>query len=139
MRLSGLILTGLVFFLGSTWSAVAADCTAGKGIAMKPEGAVSAVAVRIATNPATISVGRRFRVMVSICEAEDAVVDQFVIDATMPKHRHGMNYVPKVTHDGARTYTASGLFFHMPGLWRVQVTFHTDKERQRFTHDVVVE
>ena len=62
--------------------------------------------VAYATSPSPVEVGRHF------------VVDFAVrVDATMPEHRHGMNYRAAVTTTGPGRFRAEGLLFHMPGRW----------------------
>ncbi len=139
MRQTGLIVCVLVFLLCSAWSTLAADCAAGKGQTMIAEGNSRGLKAFITTDPAPIAVGQPFRATVSICGADPLMIDRFEIDATMPRHRHGMNYTPKVTADEKQIYAVTGLFFHMPGLWRFNVIVRANKERQQFTHDVVVE
>jgi hypothetical protein len=70
---------------------------------------------------APIAVGRHFAIEVQLCPA-DAMLTR--VDATMPEHRHGMNYRPSVKRLGdARDgrWRAEGLMFHMPGRWELQL------------------
>jgi hypothetical protein len=69
-------------------------------------------------NGAPIAVGRHFAIDVMVCPA-DAVLAR--VDATMPEHRHGMNYRPSVTPQGAGRWRAEGLMFHMPGVWELRL------------------
>lgn len=60
-----------------------------------------------------------------------------VVDAEMPHHGHGMNFVPEVTGgDGA--WVATGLLFHMPGRWEVaiDVVHNGVTERAQWTVEV---
>ena len=139
MRLLGRYLAFIAFWVGQAASAAAADCSQVHGVAMTPETETAGLTAYVVTDPSSIPIGRPFRATVSICSPSDTVVDRFEIDATMPRHRHGMNYTPKVTSGDDRTYTATGLFFHMPGLWRIAVTVRSKAKSVRFIHDVVVE
>ena len=57
-------------------------------------------------------------------------------DATMPAHKHGMNYLPEVSKLNAEFYRGSGMFFHMPGQWQITVDLNGQKTH-RFSLDVV--
>ncbi len=65
-----------------------------------------------------IAVGRHFAIEVRVCPA-DAVLTR--VDATMPEHRHGMNYRPSIEPLGPGHYRAQGLMFHMPGHWELRL------------------
>lgn len=59
-----------------------------------------------------------FDLMVHLCDP--ATMIRF--DATMPAHKHGMNYQPVVTEAGVGSFVVENVVFHMPGLWELQVT-----------------
>jgi hypothetical protein len=65
-----------------------------------------------------IVVGRHFALEVQVCPP-GAVLER--VDATMPEHRHGMNYRPSVKPLGAGRWRVEGLMFHMPGRWDLQM------------------
>jgi hypothetical protein len=67
---------------------------------------------------APIVVGRHFAIDVQVCPA-DAVLAR--VDATMPEHRHGMNYRPSVKRLGDGRWRVEGLMFHMPGRWALRL------------------
>lgn len=69
-----------------------------------------------------IAVGEPFVVDFAICAGDGRAAERVAIDATMPAHRHGMNYRPTVTALGGGRYRAEVFLFHMPGLWEVVVT-----------------
>ncbi len=69
-----------------------------------------------------IAVGAPFAVDFAVCDAGTANIERITIDATMPRHRHGMNYKPSVADLGNNRYRAKSFVFHMPGLWRIVVT-----------------
>ena len=72
------------------------------------------------TTPAPIAVGKHFIVDFAVCPRTGAIAPQSVrIDATMPDHKHGMNYKPVITVVRPGTYHAEGLLFHMPGRWEM--------------------
>jgi hypothetical protein len=65
-----------------------------------------------------ITVGRHFALEVQLCPAS-AVLAR--VDATMPEHRHGMNYRPSIKPLGNGLWRAQGLMFHMPGRWELRL------------------
>ena len=64
-----------------------------------------------------IAVGRHFVLELQVCPA-DATLAR--VDATMPEHRHGMNYRPSLTPLGGGRWRADGLVFHMAGRWELR-------------------
>jgi len=76
-------------------------------------------AVQLAWQPAgpAIEVGTHFALDVQLCPA-DANLRR--VDATMPEHRHGMNYRPSLQALGGGRWRAEGLMFHMPGRWELR-------------------
>ncbi len=136
MRFARLTLISFALLAIQTLVAVAGDCAKDQGAQMKAEGPATGLSARIATTPAAVPVGSPFSATVVICGANGGAVERFTIDATMPRHRHGMNYKPKIVSGAGHSYEATGLFFHMPGLWRFEVTVQAQQKRQRFTFDV---
>lgn len=67
---------------------------------------------------APIVVGRHFAIDVQVCPA-NAILAR--VDATMPEHRHGMNYRPSVKRLGDGRWRVEGLMFHMPGRWELRL------------------
>lgn len=90
------------------------------------------VAVQMPTLP--INTGERFNIELTIC-GELSEAAKVEMDATMPAHKHGMNYIPEVEKVGPEQYQATGMFFHMPGQWQVTADLK-DKETNRFYLDV---
>ncbi len=78
----------------------------------------SRYAIAFVTLPDPVPVGRHFVVDFAVCPRGDAKPPQSVrVDASMPAHRHGMNYRPSVTSPRPGAYRGEGLLFHMPGRW----------------------
>ena len=99
-----------------------ADCESGP-TRIRAEG--RALSIAFTTQPAPIKVGELFSLEATLCpKAGASAVRAFKVDASMPDHRHGMNYQPSVVRSGENSYTASGLMFHMPGRW--QLVFEVD-------------
>jgi len=70
--------------------------------------------------PAPIPVGKHFAIDFVLCPLGGAAPPTEVrVDATMPEHKHGMNYRPSVAPQGAGRWRAEGLMFHMPGRWEL--------------------
>jgi hypothetical protein len=91
-----------------------AACDVPEGWSRAESGAVT---VAWKADPA-IATGRFFAIDFRICgPAPSAGVPR--IDATMPRHGHGMNYRPKVARLAPGTWRAEGLFLHMAGAWRL--------------------
>jgi len=61
------------------------------------------------------------------------------VDARMPAHGHGMNYVAKVKAFGAGRYQADGLLFHMPGRWEFVFDVMVGANHERVVHSVTVQ
>ena len=66
------------------------------------------------TEPATVVVGQPFVLWLQICPAAAQLRG---VDATMPVHRHGMNYRPGLKSLGGGRWRAEGLLWHMSGRW----------------------
>lgn len=85
--------------------------------------------------PAPIVAGRMFALEVAVCRGS---VRSLRVDAQMPAHRHGMNYMPEVYRRGG-LWRAEGLMFHMPGHWQLNFEVDTGAGRERLTQDLSVE
>ena len=76
-------------------------------------------AVAYRTAPSPIPASRHFAIDFTICPVGNAPAARTVrVDASMPEHRHGMNYKTTVTAKGGGRYRAEGLLFHMTGRWQ---------------------
>jgi cytochrome c peroxidase len=75
-----------------------------------------------------ITVAKHFTLEVAACSKSGGrAPESLKVDATMPEHRHGMNYAPTVKKLGPGRWQAEGLMFHMPGRW--EFVFVLDGER----------
>lgn len=92
--------------------------------------------------PENIEVSQPFPVMVTLC-GEQAAAAQVTLDASMPKHGHGMNYQPLhnvvSTGQDSKTIQVNGLVLHMPGDWQWSVKLKTNEGSRNLTHDFVVD
>lgn len=109
--------------------AAEANCDAAPGVT-RAEGRTAVVAFK--TVPAQLKVGELFALDATVCTNAGAVLDaiSFKVDATMPEHRHGMNYQPSVVKKNG-VYQASGLMFHMPGRWQFAFEIDAASGRER--------
>ncbi|MGH6622717.1 MAG: hypothetical protein ACREBN_02040 [Burkholderiaceae bacterium] len=79
-------------------------------------------------DPAPLKLGEFFSVVVSTCGAEP--VSRLKVDATMPAHQHGMNYLPSVVAEGNGRFRADGLLLHMPGRWELAFDVASSQARE---------
>jgi hypothetical protein len=84
---------------------------------------------------APIAVGNLFAIEVQLCPAGTALVRA---DATMPEHRHGMNYRPSVKPLGDGRWRVEGLMFHMPGRWELQLDVRADGRSERLLDTITL-
>ena len=114
-----------------------ADCES-SSTQVRAEGRTAAIA--FTTRPARIKVGELFSLDATLCvKAGAGAVRAFKVDASMPDHRHGMNYQPSVVRKGENAYTASGLMFHMPGRWQLVFEVDSTDGRERILADYLVD
>jgi len=91
------------------------------------------------TEPAAIVLGQPFRLLARLCPngATPGVEARLNVDATMPEHRHGMNYAPRLAQR-ENGLVADGLLFHMAGRWQLVVEARQGEVVERFTDDIVL-
>ena len=100
----------------------------------------SRYALTFVTLPDPAPTDGHFAVHVAVCPRNGAPMPKSVrIDATMPEHRHGMNYRPSVTSPRPGAYRAEGLLFHMRGRWDVTFDLATGSGTERLTGTLRVE
>ncbi len=68
----------------------------------------------------TFLVGESVELAVIVCDDNIPWSGILSVDATMPMHGHGTNYLPEVTEISSGLYTVEGLVLHMPGSWRLE-------------------
>ena len=80
---------------------------------------------RIKSPPLTIA--QHFSMQFLLCRDGMVVaMEDFRLDALMPAHGHGMNYKASINWLDDGIVEASGMLFHMPGQWRVNVNLTYD-------------
>ena len=120
--------TGLVCLLAAS---ARAGCPAvPAGSALMVEGPVQAV---WQADPSPITVGRPFALLLTLCPA-DAVL--LKVDATMPEHRHGMNYRPSLKPLGQGQWRVEGLLWHMSGRWELTLDLQAQGQDYRLRQSV---
>lgn len=86
--------------------------------------------------PAPLLLGEFFTVTVSACNRASQRVSMLKVDATMPAHKHGMNYLPATVAEGGGRFLARGLLLHMPGRWEFAFDVATDDTRETLRTNV---
>ena len=114
-------------------SAPALACELPGGNAQKVQSAHYLVLYR--TQPSPLKVGQHFALEFAVCPAPESVR----VDATMPEHKHGMNYRPTITGSGEGPYRAEGLMFHMAGKWEIVFDVRSGGKTERVTQMIRLE
>lgn len=91
----------------------------------------STIALKLPSTP--VSIGEPFAIDILVCADRQPAAGSLKLDATMPAHRHGMNYKPEIKPVADKFYRGSGMFFHMPGEWQITVDLPSGDKSQRFT------
>ena len=114
-------------------SSALADCAA------PPEGAavINDGTVQAAWQPEAgpITVGRPFALLVTLCPA-DAQLQR--VDASMPEHRHGMNYRASVKPLSNGRWRVEGMLWHMSGRWELRLDLQVQGKEHRLRQSVVL-
>ena len=84
---------------------------------------------------APIVVGRHFALDVQVCPANATLAR---VDATMPEHKHGMNYRPSLKPLGNGLWRAEGLMFHMPGRWVLRLDVQADGRTEQLLDTITL-
>jgi hypothetical protein len=89
--------------------------------------------------PDPVPVGKHFAIDVVLCPKANATLPaELRVDATMPEHKHGMNYRPSVKTLAPGQYRAEGLMFHMPGRWELVFELRGNGSPRRLTQSLQV-
>ncbi|MEP0233687.1 hypothetical protein [Roseibium sp.] len=105
-----------------------ADCGDASGFLIKGDTAV----LHLTPPPAALKVGEPFALALEICDAPTGM-EVIRLDARMPAHGHGMNYVPELSHMDDGRYLAEGMLLHMPGEWEFVVDVRSPDQSERLT------
>lgn len=85
--------------------------------------------------PAPITVGQAFVLQLQLCPADAQLLR---VDATMPEHRHGMNYKPSLKPLGGGRWRAEGLLWHMAGRWELRLDLRSAGAEHRLLQSVTL-
>lgn len=126
----------LISVLVSTpaWADCPLDLGHGTGIVVYSERYMLA----LRPDPLRLEVGLPFSLIMNVCTKRGEPAELVGVDATMPEHKHGMNYATTLKAMGEGRYRVEGLLFHMPGNWEVAFDVRSGGEIQRLTHDFVL-
>lgn len=134
-------LAGMLALVSVPGMALTADpCTDRVEAALVLKAAEGAGYVLAVPSEPEIQVGRQFGLVLTLC-GHPGVAAVSAVDATMPKHRHGMNYRARVSPGHMPgTWKAQGLLMHMPGEWRLTVDVGTaaGETPMRYTTGIMV-
>lgn len=87
-----------------------------------------------------IPIAKHFTLEVQLCGKDGASNARLSkADASMPEHRHGMNYRPAITALGSGRFRVDGMMFHMAGRWQLVFEIQAGKETIRLVHDVQID
>lgn len=90
--------------------------------------------------PGRIPMARHFTLAVQLCGKDGVSAARLVkADASMPEHKHGMNYRPVIAPQGGGRFRVAGMMFHMAGRWQLAFEVQNGKELVRLTHDVQID
>ena len=128
--------------LGVIASGVQAACPpdATDGAVLKVGELVLAYRPVLAGKPSRIPMARHFTLEVQLCDTAGISAARLQkADATMPEHRHGMNYRPRITPLGDGRFRVEGMMFHMAGHWQLVFEVQAGKGTTRLTDDVQID
>jgi hypothetical protein len=117
------------------WLLGSAGPAAACALALEDGARVSRGGVQLAwrTEPAAIVNGQPFSMRVRVCPANASLQR---VDATMPEHRHGMNYAPSLKPLGGGVWQVEGLLWHMAGRWELRWDVVLDGQTEALSSSV---
>ena len=124
----------LVLVSSPAWADCPLDLGHGTGIVIYSDRYMLA----LRPDPLRIEVGQPFSLIMNVCTKGGEPAELVRVDATMPEHKHGMNYAPTILGTGNGRFRVEGLLFHMPGTWEIAFDVRAGGEIQRLTHDIVL-
>lgn len=128
----------LAFLMSLLWSTAALACPTGdswQAMALASPDQVAGDLTGYA-NVQGSRLSQPFDMEVTFCGDHAQDIIRLDVQAVMPAHQHGMNYDPIVAQIGEGQFEVTGMVFHMPGHWQIQVTAYTDPDPLFFTLDV---
>ena len=135
-RAAALVLCLLAVAPGAT-TAWAGDCPLdlghGTGLVMFSQRHM----VAFRPDPFQVEVGMPFSLILNVCTKRGEPAELVAVEATMPAHKHGMNYAAKIVGGVDGRYRVEGMLFHMPGDWEVVFDVRSGGETERLSHGLV--
>lgn len=131
-------------FIADAYAFVAAECTAGPGWTTLEQSDDSAGMALIDLKPDTIVLGKPFSFNFKLCPDDLAKnsslkPDRVVANATMPAHKHGMNYNPTVEYnEESKSFKVEDFVFHMPGKWVISLSTYKGEVANHYTQTLTV-
>lgn len=122
----------LCMAVASVGAASACPLQAGDGQRLAGEGVTLAWQV---VDRDRVPLAEPFALQVVLCPARARLL---AVDATMPAHRHGMNYRPSLQALGDGRWQVQGLLWHMAGTWSLRLDVALDDRNQVLRQDVVL-
>ena len=113
-------------------TANAAACTIPDGWTIMQVEQAQSSTIALKLPPTPVKIAKRFSIDILVCADPQPDIGNIRLDATMPAHKHGMNYRPEIKEIADNMYRGSGMFFHMPGEWQISVDLLIDGESRRF-------
>lgn len=136
--MKGASLAAAAVFLLATVPALSDVCGAPAGwMALKAEDS-SPFQAALNFGSETPQVGAPFDVEFRVCSSGKLAVDRLTVDATMPAHKHGMNYAPQLSKASAQAYKATGFLFHMPGVWRLTLSIYSSGTPSHLSAEITI-
>lgn len=89
-------------------------------------------------DPMRIEVGAPFALLLNVCTRRGEPAELVGVEASMPAHKHGMNYAATIVSAGNGRYRAEGMLFHMSGTWEVDFDVRSGEETERLSHEIVL-
>ena len=124
------VLLAAAALAASAW----ADCAApAAGAQLINDGAVQA-AWQPETGP--ITVGRPFALLVTLCPVDAQLLR---VGASMPEHRHGMNYRASIKPLSDGRWRVEGLLWHMSGRWELSLDLQSQGQVHRLRQSVTLQ
>lgn len=121
--------------VGAGFAAMAAQAACPPGPAEGALVVAGPVSLAWRAEPAPVVQGRPFALLLTACPAQAVLV---TVDATMPEHRHGMNYRSSLQSLGDGRWRADGLLWHMSGRWELRFDVRHDGSTHTLRQDVVL-
>ena len=82
-----------------------------------------------------LATARPLELLVTVCPAGARLVR---VDATMPEHRHGMNYRPTLAEAGDGRWRVQGMLLHMAGRWELRFDTEAPAGRESLRSSVML-